>query len=247
MQIHFGIRAGCATGIAAVLVSMACASAGTSYLPNEQPASIDLPYTANGQIDFDELEKRLKPFRYHTPHPHDRPCKGQTINCQVSLDVVEIGKSNDINPALGPGHFRVIGEFRNKDEKDGEGRYDLKPKTKYYVWVDDTTAFSQRLQSKTIWGLIEYQGAKVTAGYVIKCDTKAHYARATQASYLDFYYCDSSPTKDALYKVAQEPRRNTIYSLTSFVSSSTAALMAAGETWFECDPGCCTGTTSRLQ
>lgn len=230
---------------AGLAVSSCAPSPSTIGVYSEHPAKVKIPRDSNGNIDFAELDRRLSGFVVKNPHKANRPCKGNTSNCLVEVRVQEIGLSRDIRPEAGPNGFRIIGTVTNTSLIDTEGRYDLAPNTKYYVWVEDANP-SAVLNSKTVWGLLQSGGnALVRKGYVMSCHRYAHKAGASN---LDFEYCEKSPTKDEGYRGSQA--QSAARSIFSFVGrvldGRPEAIGPGGETWFECDPGCCTGTTSLL-
>jgi len=228
--------------MAVSVVALTCAPATVGSPPGDRlpngGAEITVPRDANGKIDVAELFSRLAPFRGAGAHPEDRPCLPSGSSCNLRLEVEEIGKSNDVNPS-NPTKFRVIGQWTNTSTTGTEARYGLKPRGVYFVWVGPAPA-SQVLKSQTYWGLIEVGGDTATLGYVIKCDEHWH---LHPRSWLSFKACSGSPTAGVAARTrAQEP---SIVSLVTFSRAKTKKdSYATSEGWFECDPGCCTGTTS---
>ncbi len=119
--------------------------------------------------------------------------------------------------------------------------YDLPPNTKYYVWVDQAAKPSTKVTSNMIWGILQRgASAPVTLGYVIKCHPSGS---SNKSSELGFSYCQNSPTKDLQALARNASTSSGIFSfVTRLFERSSAAATESGETWFECDPGCCTGT-----
>jgi hypothetical protein len=228
--------------IAAIGVS--CTPPATIGSDKDKPAYVTPPVDALGKIDFNEFDARLASYRYGNSHAENRPCKNDP-QCILTVNVEEIGRSWKIIPKNGPGEFQVIGLWVNNG-KVNEARYDLLPNTTYYVWVDQAPK-SSTLDSKTIWGILRRGGSALdTLGYVIKCHPNGYpYGRSD----LRFLYCPSSPTRDVQAVRGNAPARSDgVFSFATrlFERSSLpspVAAVAAGETWFECDPGCCTGTT----
>ena len=226
-------------------VALSCASLPVNLPPGEQPARVKPPRDASGHILFNAFDKALAPYIKNRVHKAKRPCPPPSANCEIPFDVQEVGQSYDIYPANGPGGYRIIAILVNRDINGTiEPRYHLLPAKKYYVWVDDAPA-STTVQSKTRWGFIEEgNDTPIDEGYVIKCHNEPP---NDGVSYVDFEYCESSPTRDVGYSPA--PVANRKASILSFASHDPGRrareMMAAGETWFECDPGCCTGTTAK--
>jgi hypothetical protein len=201
-------------------------------------AEIQVPRDANGKIDVAMLFTRLAPYRGAGAHGEERPCLPEGSNCVLRLEVEEIGKSNDVNPSAAT-NFRVIGQWTNTSKTDTEARYGLKPSTVYFVWVGRAPEASNTLKSQTYWGLIEVGGDTTTLGYVIKCDQHIH---LIPRSWLSFKTCGASPTASA---AAPSPvQEASMFSLVSSAGTSSFGNYATSEGWFECDPGCCTGTRS---
>jgi hypothetical protein len=238
------VCAGFAAAFVCGLIMLGCAS--VRKVPNEVQSSVDtdLPRDRNGQIDSAQLDQQLQRLPRTKSHSAKRPCKGATTNCLVDLSISELEESWRIDPAKGPGRRRWIGVWTNNDSKDSEGSYDLAPGQTYYVWVADAPSYSASLDSRTIWGIMRLGHSSIVEGYVIRCHSD--HSSNNQRSQLDFYYCPSSPTKDLGYRTASisSPLRTfaTFAAFSTRLSDGAASLTAAGETWFECDPGCCTGT-----
>ena len=222
-------------------IGLSCTPPVTIRNDKTQPAYVKPPKNSLGQIDFAEFDKRLKPYRYGKSHPEDRPCSSGP-NCGVRITVEEIGNSWEINPERGPGQFQVIGLWENLDN-DVEARYNLRPKATYYVWVDQAKQPSAVVKSNTVWGILERGGsAPVTLGYVIKCHPNGSNNKSSE---LGFSYCPASPTRDYPTMRSNSSASSTgVFSfVTGLFKKASLAASAAGESWFECDPGCCTGTT----
>jgi hypothetical protein len=233
-------QAGFVTLIAAGL-AVGCTPSQTGY-PPETPASINLPTDALGKIDFNALDKILVAFTVAQEHDDTLPCKTNPATCQVPMKVQEIGKSVDIRPEAGPGHFRIIGKWRNTDPTQVTARYDLQPNTTYYVWVEDAPYKAAPVYSRTRWGVIPRGGSKIAIGYVMACHT---YPTSHTVSHLYFQYCGASPTKDIIPRARPDATavRPSLFSFAVARTNSKTSADAIAETWFECPPGCCTGTS----
>lgn len=223
-------------------MGLSCASVQIETTRKERPAKIKPPTDANGHILFAQFDNALRPYITKPVHSVNRPCPGSTSNCSVPVEVQEVGQSYDIHPENGPGGYRIIAILINRDSNNtAEGRYNLLPNRKYYLWVDDASP-STVVQSRTKWGFIE-EGVDtpIYEGYVIKCHPSSP---NSGVSNVDFEYCAASPTRAVGYSARAA---NPISSIFSFAVRSSDRIartyMPAGETWFECDPGCCTGTT----
>lgn len=228
-----------------VLMGIGCTSTGggPGHRIAEMPAEVTIPRTSTGQIDFVRLRNLVHPFIVKKPHTARTAgqCAG---SCLVDIEVQEIGKSYDIDPLRGPPRFRIIGSFLNKDAADAEHKYRLRPRTKYYVWVD-SAPLNRAQTSRTVWGLIEVGNAAAdlkTVGYVERCEPGGW---EHESSNLDFYYCDPNKRR---HGGAQAPSVLGKQAHLSFVDGVARTFKAAEaypvpETWFECDPGCCSGTS----
>jgi len=228
-------------------LAVGCTPSQVRY-PPETPASINLPADASGKIDFNALDKMLIAFTVAQEHDETLPCKANPATCQVPMKVQEIGKSVDIRPEAGPGHFRIIGKWRNADPTQVTARYNLQPNTTYYVWVD-SAPYKAQLNSRTVWGVIPRGGSKIPIGYVMACHT---YPTNHTVSHLYFQYCGISPTKvaiipttDVIHAASADASavRPSLFSFAIARTNSKTTLDALSETWFECPPGCCTGTS----
>ena len=229
--------------LAVSIAAISCAPATVESpagdrLPNN-PAEISVPRDANGKIEVAALFTALAPFRGATAHGEQRDCQQPASGCPLRLEVEEIGKSNDVIPSK-PTKFRIIGQWTNTSATNKEARYGLKPSTVYFVWVGPAPAPSATLKSQTYWGLIEVGGDITTLGYVIKCDEHIH---LFPRSSLSFKTCGASPTASAA--APSGVQEASMFSLVTFSgANSSKKTYSTSEGWFECDPGCCTGTTS---
>jgi hypothetical protein len=241
-----------ACSVLVIVGGIACASNvmkyGTYPGTPQDPAEITVPYDAMNHIDFGELKDRLRPYRGGKP-PHDthRPCKN-VPSCTVTVSVEEVGKSWDIDPnhdASHPVPFRVIGVWTNTDPTNTEARYGLQPKTTYYVWVRDATPSStpEVKNSTVIWGILQEGSSTLVAeGYVMRCHPDSY---GNQTSNLDFKYCPYSPTNNVASGSAPSTfDKKSVFAFVSRMFEKSRVSMVTAETWFECDPGCCTGTTA---
>ena len=225
------------------LLGVACSPSTTSRGEAEKPATVTLT-RVNGRIDFARLRRDLAAYTLGPKHVRTR--RGACSGCLVDIDIQTIGRSYDIDPVRGPGGYRIIGQFHNRDTKDAEEMYALLPGRTYLVWVDQAP-LNQAGTSRTIWGTLntdDPEANPVKRGYVVWCHRDGY---ANKTSNLDIYSCDPNarhPYQDLSYKSSMSGGA----SITSLIERvvhgpEAASLYSAGETWFECDPGCCSGTS----
>lgn len=237
-----------ALALVGLVLASGCTSLSRRAYPRERPANVSPRYDSNGNVDVADLDRQVSPYRTKPPHQVVRSCKNPVQSCP--LDVQEIGLSWDIDPGTGIDQYagqhaiRVVGQFTNKGNGI-EARYDLQPNQTYYVWVMDTVAASASLRSKMIWGFMTRGHGRETMGYLIRCHDHSTQLKRSQ---LGFEPCSTSPTVEFQTKTGSGFAPGSIF---AFASREAPRIVrrtfTTSETWFECDPGCCTGTTSFAQ
>lgn len=225
------------------LLVAACSPSTTGRGEAERAAMVMLP-RVNGRIDFGRLDAELASFTRGAKKTRVR--RGVCPGCLVDIEAQAIGKSYNIDPLAGPGGFTVIGQFENKDQRDTEEMYTLLPGHTYLVFVQQAQ-LNQRGTSRTVWGTLDKDDPNadlLRRGYVEKCHPDGF---ANKTSDIDFYTCDPNARRHPDSNVTYKSSMFGGVSVTSLFDrvvhdSKPGLLYKAAETWFECDPGCCTGT-----
>jgi hypothetical protein len=203
-------------------------------------------YQTRDSVDFRRLEADVRANVRGKPHSSTRPakCKNGKPGCLVEVDIAAAGKSWDIQLSAGPGGRRAIGYIQNKDPNDTEEKYSLAPSTTNIVVLDDAP-FNLDQTSRTIWGFQQPDGKFVKEGYVIKCHPNGY---SNQKSDLDFRPEEDCPhpmSGPAVNKSSIADGPNVLGLMKRlFLGTGVSAILPVGSVWFECDPGCCSGTTS---
>jgi len=222
-------------------LATSCASLSRSR-PVEAPAEIMLP-ASNTPGGLTQIRHDLLRFSKGDLHPHTRTatCK----QCVVDVEIQAIGLTTDIVPLDGPARFRIIGRVLNKDPRDTEDQYGLKPGTEYLIWVEPAP-LNGAGTSRTRWGFLELAPGPTgpivlqTIGYVERCDHP--YTEPPWKSDTDFKDCADAAMRHT--GSALKPEAVLVSSLASS-EKPRKALYAVGAGWFDCGGYCCTGT-SRL-
>jgi hypothetical protein len=237
----------------------ACAPALTHTTPVEKAAEIVLP-PSGSPGGLDRIRSDLSQFTSGDTHPHTRPAKCHAATerridsatpllasrkCVVDVDIHSIGLTTDIVPLIGPARFRIIASTRNKDPKDIEDAYSLKPGTEYLIWVAPAAQLNTAGTSKTIWGFLELPAGStgpiqpVTVGYVERCPYQN--PPGPWKSDADFKDCDEAhPNRNA----ARNGPGPTLPAFLAATNEPIARLAVVGRTWFDCGGYCCTGTSA---
>lgn len=203
-------------------------------------------YQTRDSVDFRRLEADVKANIIGKPHSSTRPakCKNGKPGCLVDVDIAAAGKSWDIQLLAGPGGQRAIGYIQNKDPNDTEEKYALAPATTNIVVLDDASLNLDQT-SKTIWGLQQPDGKFVKEGYVIKCHPDGYNKKKSDLNFRPEEECVHPVSGPAVNKssIADGP---SVLGLMKqfFFRTGASTMLPVGSVWFECDPGCCTGTTS---
>lgn len=233
-----------APGVLALLVSLILMSCKPEA---EQEKIIRISdYQTRDSVDFRRLEADVKANVRGKPHSSTRPAKCQNgkPGCLVEVDIAAAGKSWDIQLPAGPGGRRAIGYIQNKDPNDTEEKYSLAPSTTNIVVLDDA-AFNLAQTSKTIWGLQQPDGKFVKEGYVIKCHPDGYRKKKSDLDFRPEEECVHPVSGAAVTKSSIADGPNVLGLVKRlFLRTGASTLSAVGSVWFECDPGCCSGTTS---
>lgn len=203
-------------------------------------------YRIKDSVDFPRLEADVKANVHGKPHPSTRPaiCKNGKPGCLVAVNIAAAGQSWDIQPLAGPGGSRAIGYVQNTDPNDMEEKYSLAPLTTNIVVVDDAP-FNLNHTSKTVWGFLDPAGKFVKEGYVIKCHPNGYSNKTSDLDFRPEGECVHPTSEPAVIKSSIAGGPN-VFGLVKrlFRQIGDSSMMAVGSVWFECDPGCCSGTTS---
>jgi hypothetical protein len=236
---------GRAVGAVAALAALILASCTPPRTSEEKIIRIS-DYRTGGRIDFNRLESDVKVNFGGKKYTYTRPakCKDGKPACLVDVDIAAGGKSWDIQPLNGPGGQRVIGYIENKDKDDTELAYGLNPRSVYFIVVDDAQ-INLGHTSKTVWGLEGKDGQFVAKGYVVKCHATGY---SNQTSDVDLRAYDDcvGPARTASVNQSSVVGAEGILRLANWLlprRASTPAAYGLGSVWFECDPGCCSGTS----
>jgi len=239
MTILNGFRAITLSLSLVALLGTGCSPVMTRPAPAETPAELVLPPTyAPGNLD--RIRSDLLPFLRGNTHTHTRPAT--CSKCVVDVDIRSIGLTTDITPLIGPSRFRIVAWVKNKDPRDTETEYSLKPATEYLMWVAPAPP-NRAGTSRTIWGLFELPAGSTgaikleTIGYVKRClHPKPPGAWKSDA---DFRECENAH----LARPALRGQASATFA--AFYPSSdgfSSRLYTPGPGWFDCGGFCCTGT-----
>jgi hypothetical protein len=204
-------------------------------------------YRTGDSVDFRRLEADVRANVRGKPHSSSRPaiCKNGKLGCLVAVDIAAAGQSWDIQPLVGPGNQRAIGYIQNTDPNDTEAKYLLGPSTTNIVVVDDAP-FNLDHTSKTVWGFQDPTTGKfVKKGYVIKCHPKGYSNKTSDLDFRPEAECVHPTSEPAVIKSSIAGGPNVFGLVKGFFRQiGDSSMMAVGSVWFECDPGCCSGTSS---
>jgi hypothetical protein len=186
---------------------------------------------------------------YPVTGTHDRARPGNCNKCLVMVHIDVLGDTYRVDPDNPPPAPTGIAIARlvNRDSKDNEAYFDLRPYTvaDYYVWVDDDGGRKSR------YTLLELVGNTVTATkqWKVKPCHKRLIGESRGASDFDFYEfkyptmspCDTYISSNSGVSKASFIPVTPYYQLFTRISAIVRGEVGAlPGSWIECSSGCCT-------
>jgi len=227
--------------LALISVPVGC-TAGNS--PN--PERIKLPPGVNSNAT---IFRNSVQASYPVTGTHDRARPGDCNKCIVIVHIDVLGDTYRVdpdNPPPAPAGI-AIAHLVNRDTKDNEAYFDLRPYTAadYYVWVDADAGRKSR------YTLLELAGNTVTATrqWKVKPCHKRLINQSRDKSDFDFYEfkyptmppCDTYTSSNSGVSTASffpvTPFGRLFTRISAIVRGETGALPG---NWIECSSGCCT-------
>jgi hypothetical protein len=225
----------------ALFATAACGRFGigsSSETPSPAPRDARM---APISVNVGPMLTHINRYRAGPPHSYLRPARD---GGQVRVEVSALGNSIDVDPRNGPAGFRVIGVVENKDARNTERQYGLKPGTRYLIWVGRGPMNSTN-NSRTRWGLLEYPRTQTGVfpsqplGYVLWCQNHRHPAgTVSDVDFRDPASCnvDVSAEGNPAVRFASW---TTGHDASSHASGHDLQRQGSGTFWMRCATGCC--------